>query len=1091
MITIQAKTCYTGYTHSYACFTLSILMNYLKQFHLSKLLLFLVMTVWVAVFMPVGLVSASAPQPGGDTTVVNPSGEGAVSVNEDAPQPESANIRLIVSNLSDPSGGTPSSIRILTVTGGVMQTGAGSNITLGASGTVLSLSTGRVDLRFKPDSNRDSNATFQYVVVDPHNSAVNSEASTATISITAVNDTPILQTLVGGNGTGLAATYYINQWDLTGTTYSRIDSTVNFSNNFGVPGLNDEQFSVRWTGKFRSPVTGNVTFSTQSDDGVRLWINGTQVIDNWTLHGTTTDTASPIALVEGELYDIRMEFYERGGGEVAILQWAYTGQSTQVVPQTYLYPATVRPDLSFINGSSAVVIDDALTIEDVDNTNIASASAEISTNYVSGEDELQFTNQNGITGSYSNGILNLLGSATLAQYQTALRSIKYFSNEDPPTTSTRTIRFRVYDGSGYSSYVTRNIVFSGVNNAPVITEGASTSVTMDEDATPSAFALSLNATDADEHSITWSVSSTASHGTASVGDPGNSVTVSYTPTANYYGSDSFVIQASDGQGGTDTITVNVTITDRTPPVISDISASVTASTSASFTWTSDEQASTKVSYGVTNSYGMNSAETDTSPRVTSHTKSLTGLVSCTKYHYRVTSTDATSNTANSNDGTFVTTGCTADSTPSTISNNLITATGGGSTSATASGSTIQVTAPENFTDEEDNVVIQVKALPKDAVLTSIGRPADKPREVGAVVFDVKAIINNETVLESFDAPITISYQYSAEDIAGLDISTLWLYHFTGGEWVALDDCSLNQTTRTITCTTPSFSVFALFAQPAQTSTHRSSTSTNSAGNCTDSKPTHSPNLFQITASTTQATLYFTPVTPVTGYTIQYGTNTGANQHSTSFKNSDSSGAVSHTIKDLLPDTKYYFKVLGYHGCTSGDWSQIVSSSTTDPTAGLESPHGFVSQVKQRGDIEVVETKQEYSPKTEDADQNEGNGEGYDVVIKLQDGGVPVAGATVELHSTPRKTVTDKDGIARFTGVEGGEHTVYLAYNDYTGEEKIKLEGEDKNVDISISVTLRRNQFFLSREALAIIGTLLVIITILLILLAKKKKKEKK
>lgn len=256
----------------------------LIQFPYFKLILITGFFFCAIAFFPVLLVRASTPEPGGNTTVVNPSGEGAVSVNEDAPQPESANIRLIVPNLVDPSGSTPNTIRIITVTGGVMQTGGGSNITLGASGTTLSLSSSRVDLRFKPDSNRSTNASFEYVIVDPHNSSINSSASTATIPITAVNDPPLLQTLVGGNGTGLAATYYLNQWDLTGSTFSRIDSTVNFSNNFGVAGLNIEQFSVRWTGKVKSPVTGNVTFSTQSDDGVRLWVNGTQIIDNWTLH---------------------------------------------------------------------------------------------------------------------------------------------------------------------------------------------------------------------------------------------------------------------------------------------------------------------------------------------------------------------------------------------------------------------------------------------------------------------------------------------------------------------------------------------------------------------------------------------------------------------------------------------------------------------------------------------------------------------------------------------------------------------------------------------------------------------------------------
>jgi PA14 domain-containing protein len=59
--------------------------------------------------------------------------------------------------------------------------------------------------------------------------------------------------------------------------------------------------------------SGNSTFGTVSDDGVRLWVNGQLVIDNWTDHGTTTNTSGPITLTAGTRYAITMEFYERGG----------------------------------------------------------------------------------------------------------------------------------------------------------------------------------------------------------------------------------------------------------------------------------------------------------------------------------------------------------------------------------------------------------------------------------------------------------------------------------------------------------------------------------------------------------------------------------------------------------------------------------------------------------------------------------------------------------------------------------------------------------------------------------------------------------
>src|SRR3546814_1559722 len=45
-------------------------------------------------------------------------------------------------------------------------------------------------------------------------------------------------------------------------------------------GVGSDSFAVRWEGFVEAPTTGNYTFWTQSDDGVRLWVNGNLVIDN-------------------------------------------------------------------------------------------------------------------------------------------------------------------------------------------------------------------------------------------------------------------------------------------------------------------------------------------------------------------------------------------------------------------------------------------------------------------------------------------------------------------------------------------------------------------------------------------------------------------------------------------------------------------------------------------------------------------------------------------------------------------------------------------------------------------------------------------
>src|SRR5690606_14518875 len=118
---------------------------------------------------------------------------------------------------------------------------------------------------------------------------------------------------------------------------------------------------------------------------------------------------------------------------------------------------------------------------------------------------------------------------------------------------------------------------------------------------------------------------------------------------------------------------------------------------------------------------------------------------------------------------------------------------------------MRVTAPSDFVQGVSTVVIQISSLPQSPILSSIGIPSTKQSVVGNIVFDVKAIVNQTTVLDTFDEPVTITYQYADQDIEGMDESSLWLYHYHQNNWRALDDCHLNMTDNTITCTTPGFS----------------------------------------------------------------------------------------------------------------------------------------------------------------------------------------------------------------------------------------------------------------------------------------------
>jgi glucose/arabinose dehydrogenase len=151
--------------------------------------------------------------------------------------------------------------------------------------------------------------------------------------------------------TGFTGQYYDNL-DLTALVTTRSDATIDFDWGAGVPapGVGADSFSVRWTGNVVPSASQTYTFYTVSDDGIRLWVNGNLVIDNWTNHGPTENTAN-VALVAGQSYPIRLEYYDNGGGAVAKLHWSSPSMTRR--PVTAGGGSTPPPGLSITSSTSA------------------------------------------------------------------------------------------------------------------------------------------------------------------------------------------------------------------------------------------------------------------------------------------------------------------------------------------------------------------------------------------------------------------------------------------------------------------------------------------------------------------------------------------------------------------------------------------------------------------------------------------------------------------------------------------------------------------------------------------------------------------
>jgi hypothetical protein len=82
--------------------------------------------------------------------------------------------------------------------------------------------------------------------------------------------------------------------------------------------------------------TETYTFYTTSDDGIRMSVNGVQIINNWTNHGATVNSGT-IALTAGVRANILVEYFENTGNTVAKLEWSSPSRMRELVPQARLF----------------------------------------------------------------------------------------------------------------------------------------------------------------------------------------------------------------------------------------------------------------------------------------------------------------------------------------------------------------------------------------------------------------------------------------------------------------------------------------------------------------------------------------------------------------------------------------------------------------------------------------------------------------------------------------------------------------------------------------------------------------------------------
>jgi VCBS repeat-containing protein len=349
-----------------------------------------------------------------------------------------------------------------------------AEVLAGALSTTASDSTdsgiGAITFTFRPGDTAfdflaaSQTLTITYAVTVTDNNGVSS-AQLVTITITGTNDAPVAT--------------------ITPTTYSATEQvSLNLKNSgmsvSDVDSLGGVETATLSVTEGTLTVTAGTSGATVQGSGTNtVTITGTLAQINALLNTDSTSTVSYMGASDmpSASTTLTLSVNDNGLGGGAAL----TGSDTAIINIGSVNDAPELDahsgSLSYTENQAATAVDTAITVSDVDSANLAGATVQITGNFVSGQDVLGFTNQNGIAGSYNaaTGVLTLTGQASVAQYQAALRSVTYFNSSDNPSSQTRMISYQVNDGSAQnnlSNAVTAMVAITPVNDAPAITSGA-------------------------------------------------------------------------------------------------------------------------------------------------------------------------------------------------------------------------------------------------------------------------------------------------------------------------------------------------------------------------------------------------------------------------------------------------------------------------------------------------------------------------------------------------------------------------------------------------------------------------------------------
>jgi outer membrane protein OmpA-like peptidoglycan-associated protein len=164
---------------------------------------------------------------------------------------------------------------------------------------------------------------------------------------------------------GLLAEYF-DGTNFNHKVATRIDDKIDmyWNNRPPVDGIDPHECSIRWTGRLQSPKTGTYTFSARVDDGIRVWVGGVKVIDDWGLNDVGIFSGE-VKMEAGKMYDLKVEYFNAlVEGEITLLweipkeeetnwlnRWLSEARPVVIESEYFYQPVLLQP---LINKSSEV-----------------------------------------------------------------------------------------------------------------------------------------------------------------------------------------------------------------------------------------------------------------------------------------------------------------------------------------------------------------------------------------------------------------------------------------------------------------------------------------------------------------------------------------------------------------------------------------------------------------------------------------------------------------------------------------------------------------------------------------------------------------